>query len=352
MLAQRVSRLWFVGVVAGFVLFGAPGTASAEAPKCPTTTRLYELPAGLTWPHPRAACTDADNDPIKIMLTDPPEFGTFDPPFKLPFNSPDNLISIDTELEYTANADAAGNRDVMKFKAVAGGEESNEFEIDVWILPANSLPVCKDLALNVQAGSSIAIAPECTDANGSTFELHLTDPPDPPDHGTFDPEHKIYTAAARYAGQDSMTLEVEDRWKQRSAPITVTITVTPAPGQPTATADKKAPTLALVAKSPLKSRKALRRGIRLTALASEAGRIAIEARVSSKVAQKLRIDPLVGSLTRNIKAGKSTLKLKLYRKVRADLADLRHFRVRLVARMVDAAGNLRTKRLRVVLQKS
>ena len=146
-----------------------------------------------------------------------------------------------------------------------------------------------------------------------------------------------------------MTFTVSDDWHVPSEQRTVTITVTPAPGQPTATADKKPPTLALVAKSPLKSRKALRRGIRLTALASEAGRIAIEARVSSRVAQKLGIDPLVGSLTRSIKAGKSTLKLKLYRKVRADLADVRHFRLRLVARMVDAAGNLRTKRLRVML---
>ena len=43
--------------------------------------------------------------------------------------------------------------------------------------------------------------------------------------------------------------------------------------------------------------------------------------------------------------------MKLYRKVRADLADLKRFRLRFVARMVDAAGNLRTKRLRITVQK-
>jgi len=41
------------------------------------------------------------------------------------------------------------------------------------------------------------------------------------------------------------------------------------------------------------------------------------------------------------------LKLKLDRDARTPLATLRHVKLKLVARMVDAAGNLRTKRLRV-----
>jgi hypothetical protein len=341
MLAQRVSRLWFVGIVAGLILLGGPGTASAAAPTCPTQTRLYELPAGLPWTHPRPACRDADNDPITIRITDGPEFGTF---------APDDLeYPIDEPRTYTANADAAGQRDVMKFKAIAGGQESNEFQIDVWILPAHSAPVCKDLALSVQAGASVAIAPDCVDADGDRFELHVGETPV---HGTYDPVLRTYTAAARYAGQDSLTYFAVDRWKQVSAEAKVTINVTQAAGgQPTATGDKTAPTLTLAAKSPMKSRKALRGGIGLTATASEPGRVVIEALLTSTVAKKLGIEQRVGSIARNLKAGKNTLKLKLYRKVRGDLADVKRFRLRLVARMVDAAGNLRTKRLRVTVQR-
>jgi hypothetical protein len=342
MLAQRVSKLWFASIVAGLVVLGgAPGIASAAPPSCDEPERaLYQLPAGLTWTHPRANCTDPEGDPITIEITQQPTYGTFDPADPLP---------IDQVRSYTAKADAAGQRDSLKWRATTQDGASPEFQVDVWILPGHSAPACKDLALSVQAGTSVAIAPECVDADGDSFTLRVTSAPA---HGTYDPVRGTYTAAARYAGQDSMTFEVVDDWRQVSAPGKVTITVTQAPGQPTATSDKTAPTLALVARSPLRSRKALRRGIRLTAMASESGRIVIEAHVSAKVAQKLGIDERVGSLARNLKAGKTTITLKLYRKARADLADLKQFRVRLVARMVDAAGNLRTKRLRVLLQRS
>jgi hypothetical protein len=340
MLAKRVSRLWFAGVVAGFVLLGVPTTASAAPPRCTDDAQvLYQLPAGLTWTHPRAKCTDADGDPITIEITDQPDYGTFDPPGPLP---------IDQRRFYTANADAAGQRDSLKWRAVTHDGATDEFQVDVWIMPAHSAPVCKDLALSVQAGTSVAIAPECVDADGDSFRLRVTKAPD---HGTYDPVRETYTAAARYAGQDSITFEVVDGWRQVSVPGKVTITVTPARGQPTATGDKTAPTLALVGRSPQRSRKALRRGIRLTALASEPGRIVIEALLNSKTAQKLGIDMRVGSLARSLKAGKTTLKLRLYRSVRDDLADVKRVRLRLIARMVDAAGNLRTKRLRITLQR-
>ena len=342
MLAQRVSRLWFVSFVAGFILLGGAGTASAAPPTCNEPARvLYQLPAGLTWTHPRADCTDPDGDAINIEISEPSEFGVFDPALPIPINQ---------VRTYTANADAAGSRDSMKFRAVtpSNGEMSAEFQVDVWILPANSKPVCNDLALNVQAGASVVIAPECVDADGDTVALRVSKAPQ---HGTYDPVTGTYTAAARFAGQDSMTFTARDEWRLESDPRTVTITVSQAPGQPTATGDKTAPTLTLAAKSPMRTRKALRRGIKLTATASEPGRVVIEALLTSTVAKKLGIDERVGSIARNLKAGKTTLKLKLYRKVRADLADLKRFRLRLVARMVDAAGNLRTKRLRVAVQR-
>jgi hypothetical protein len=339
MLAQRVSRLWLLSVVAGFILLGGPGTASAAPPVCDEPERvLYQLPAGLKWTHPRASCTDPDGDPIRIEISEPSEFGTFDPPGRIP---------IDAVRTYQANADAAGKRDSMKFRAVtANGDASDEFQVDVWILPANSAPACNDLALTVQAGATVVIAPQCVDADGDSFELRVSKLPQ---HGTYDPVRGTYTAAPRFAGQDSMTFTVRDEWRLESHPRTVTITVGQTSGQPTATGDTTAPTLVLAAKSPQRSRKALRRGIRLTAMAGEPGRVVIEALVGAKLAEKLGIETRVGSLARDLKAGKTTFKLRLYRKVRADLADIKRLRLRLVARMVDAAGNLRTTQLRVTL---
>jgi hypothetical protein len=336
---HRVSKAWFVGVVTAILLLGVPGTANAAAPECAAEPALYQLPAGLTWLNPRAPCTDADGDPITVEVIDAPDYGTL---------QPDGPQPIGTERRYTAKADAAGNRDSMRFVAVANGERSNEFQVDVWILPPHSAPVCKDAALTVQAGSSVAIAPECADADGDTFVLSVRDAPR---HGTYDPARRTYTAAPRFAGQDSMTFVVVDEWKLVSEPRKVTITVTPAPGIPTNAADKTAPTLRLHARSTLRSRSALRRGIRITATASEAGRIVIEALVDSRTARRLGIDARVGSLARSLAPGTTTLKLRLYRKVRASLADQTRVTLRLIARIVDSAGNLGTERLRIRLEK-
>jgi hypothetical protein len=331
---MRVSRIWFVSVAAGLLLLSAPGSASAAAPVCAADVALYELPAGLTWLNPRAPCTDADGDAITVQVVDGPDHGTLAPAGTQP---------IDAKRFYTANPDAAGTRDSMKFVAVANGEQSNEFQVDVWILPAHSAPVCKDLAVAVQAGSSVAIAPDCVDADGDTFTMSVRQAPK---HGTYNPARRTYTAAARFAGRDSMTFGVVDEWNLASAPHKVTITVTPAPGQPTLSSDKVAPRLKLAARKPLTAR-ALRRGLRLTATASEPGRIVIEALISRTTAQDLGIETRVGSLSRDIGAGKTSLRLKLYRDARSRLGTLRHVKLKLVGRMVDAAGNVRTKRLRV-----
>ena len=336
---MSVRRVWLISVAAAFLLLGAPGTASAAAPRCAAKPALYQLPAGLTWLNPRAPCTDADGDPITVEIVDPPDFGTL---------RPDGPQPIDVRRWYTAKADAAGNRDSMKFVAVANGERSNEFQVDVWILPANSAPVCKDLELTVQAGSSVAVAPACVDADGDRFVLSVGNPPD---HGTYDPVRRTYTAAPRFAGRDSMTYTVVDEWKLVSAPRTVTITVRPAPGKPANTADNTAPALDLDARSRLRLRRALRRGIRLRATANEAGRLVIEARVSRRTARRLGIDRRVGSLARELAAGTTRLKLRLYPDARRRLAGRKRVRLRLVARMVDAAGNLGTKRQRITLVK-
>ena len=73
----------------------------------------------------------------------------------------------------------------------------------------------------------------------------------------------------------------------------------------------------------------------------------IEALVGSATALDLGIDRRVGTLARDLAAGKTTFRLRLDRDVRAPLATLRRVRLRLIAHMVDTAGNVRTKRLTV-----
>jgi hypothetical protein len=328
-----MSRIWFVSVAAGLVLLGVPTSATAAAPVCAADAALYELPAGLTWLNPRAPCEDADGDAITVEVADPPDFGRL---------SPDGPQPIDARRFYSANADAAGNRDSMKFVAVANGERSNEFQVDVWILPPHQPPVCKDLAVSARAGTSVAIAPSCTDPDGDRFALSVVDAPK---HGTYDPARHTYTAARRYSGRDSMTFAVVDEWNLVSAKRKITITVTPRPGGQ-ASSDKTAPQLKL---KPLRARSSLRRGIRLKATASEPGRVVIEALVGAATALDLGIDRRVGSLARDLPAGETRLRLRLDPGARAQLATLQRVRLRLVAHMVDAAGNLRTKRLRIRL---
>ena len=330
-----MSRISFAVVAAILFLLAVPAAAPAAAPVCTADPALYELPAGLTWLNPRAPCTDADGDAITVEVADPPDFGSL---------SPAGAQPIDARRFYTAKADAAGNRDSMKFVAVANGERSNEFQVDVWILPAHQPPVCTDLAVSVRAGSSIAIAPSCTDHDGDTFSLNVLSAPK---HGTYDPSHRTYTAARRFAGRDTMTFAVIDEWQLASVKRKITITVKPGKGR-ALTGDKTAPRLKLKA---LRSRSSVRRGIRLKATASERGRVVVEALVGSATALDLGIDRRVGTVARDLAAGTTRFRLRLVRDVRAQLATLKTVRLRLVAHMVDAAGNLRTKRLTVRLRR-
>jgi hypothetical protein len=330
-----------VTVVAGLVLLGVPNAASAAPPVCQAEEVLYQLPAGSTWKTtPRAPCTDADGDPISIEISDAPDFGTFDPP---------GMLSIDAVRSYTANADAAGNRDRMKLRAVANGETSaQEVTWDVWILPPNHAPACADLALTVRAGASIAVpVPSCTDADSDRYYLSVLDGPA---HGTY--AFGMYRPASGFTGRDSMGFAVVDEWGAASVPGRITITVTPEPPrtQGDGPADRTAPRLRLAAPSSMRARKALRRGIRFTATTSEAGRLVVEAFIDRSTARGLRINRRVGTLSRRLSAGDTTVKLKLARKARNRLRTLDEVSLKLIARISDAAGNVRTERLRVTLR--
>jgi hypothetical protein len=124
----------------------APAAAGAVPPSCVNEPYVVALPAGVTTVAPTGACIDIDHDPIEIEITDSPDFGTLDPPGTIP---------IEQERRYTTNADAQGKTDVIKYRAVAAGEDSNEVTVEVNIGPVNRAPVCGDVAFSTPAGNSI-----------------------------------------------------------------------------------------------------------------------------------------------------------------------------------------------------
>jgi Big-like domain-containing protein len=343
-------RLLLFGLAAGCMFAAAPATASAAAPTCDASASVYALPAGLSHANPEPLCEDADGDPISIEVVTPPTHGTLDPAGAAP---------IDTVRTYTADAGAAGQEDTMTFHAVAGGETSNDFSITVNILEANHAPVCDDAAVEVQSGESVAI-PACTDADpGDTLTTTVVHAPE---HGTYDEATGMYTPAAGFTGDDSMTLGAEDAWEQSGLGV-ITITVTAAPQQPPVTPpvkpkpkpqsspkpDLTAPSLALA------TRTVSRRTVSFTATTNEAGKLVLQVLVDRRTARRLKLKRhpatavVVGSLTRDLAAGSRTVRVKLTDKARARLKGATGVELRLVARLTDAAGNVRTERMRFPL---
>jgi hypothetical protein len=349
MSAHRWPGLWCVSLVIGIAMLLMPGSAGAAPPVCEGGPFLYDLPAGLTHVNPRAPCTDADGDAITIEVRTPPHLGTL---------SPAGTIPIGEIRFYTANADAAtvpAPRDTMTFVAHAGGEESGPVTTDVKIAPPNHAPVCDDLAVTVASGHSIRIpTPHCVDVDNGTPEVIV----DKPGHGTYDPKTKRYTPKAGFTGKDTMTFAGVDYWRVSSKVGRVTIRVTRGSGPATSSPvshDHRAPSLGIDAPATLTLGTALRRGILFTARTSEAGRLTAKLYVGRNTARrfKLKKNPpdrvRVGKVARHILAGKTVVRVKFSRRARARLKNASKVRVTLVARLPDVAGNVRTKRVRIVL---
>lgn len=353
MVAHTGPRLWCISLAAGFAMLVLPQAASAAAPECDTTPRQVSIPAGSSHENPRAPCMDADGDAITIQTVTPPPNGTL---------SPADSVPIDDRQTYTADADAAGKTDVMTFRAVANNEESLTFNIEVQIGDPDRAPTCDGTSATVQAGHAVDVPLSCTDPDGNGITIDA----DQPAHGTFAAGR--YTPAAGFSGQDTITFRATDEWGLTSDDAVATITVKPAPKPPvttqpsphhhTAPADKTVPSLILVAPSPLASRRALRRGIPFTASTSEAGSLSVQLFVGRGTARRYGIDRhatsrvLVGTLTRDLAKGDNAVKVKLFRKARARLKKAESVRLRMIARIADAAGNVRTERLRITLERS
>jgi hypothetical protein len=352
MSAHRGPRPWYVGLAIGVAMLLMPGSASAAPPVCEGGPFLYDLPAGLTHVNPRAPCTDADGDAITIEVRTPPHLGKL---------TPAGTIPIDEVRFYTANADAANApapRDTMTFVAHAGGEESSPVTIDVKILPPNHAPVCDDLAVTVTSGHSVRIpTPHCVDADNDTPQVIF----DKPDHGSYDARSGRYTPKSGFTGKDTMTFAAVDYWDVSSKVGKVTIRVKQGSGTGTTnpgSRDRRAPSLAIDAPSSVEIDRALRRGILFTARTNEAGRLAVKLYVGPRTARRFSLKKhathrvRVGKVARHVVAGKTVVSVKLSRRARARLKQAGTVRLILVAKLSDAAGNVRTKRVTIVLRRS
>jgi Bacterial Ig domain len=241
----------------------------------------------------------------------------------------------------------------------AGTGGSLQLSIDI-----NHPPVCKNIAISVETGKSVEVPfPDCVDADDDDFGVYIEDEPA---HGIFDYDTGLYTPSAGFVGKDSMTFRAYDSWDAESELGLITITVTSAPSPPPQPSpqpqpnpppqpDVTAPTLELVPPSALTLRTALRRGLRFAVTSNEAGRLVVRAFVSRKTARRLKINRnargpvVVGRLARDIAAGEAAVKVKLSRKARSKLRHATSVKMRIVAKITDAAGNARTEALSLTL---
>jgi Big-like domain-containing protein len=353
---MSTNRVWYssLAIAVALLLHAAP--ARAAAPVCDGGPFLYALPAGLTHVEPRAPCTDADGDAITVDVSVAPHLGTL---------SPAGAMPIDTVRFYTANADAASvtnPRDTMTFVATAGGEQSTPMRVDVKILPPDNAPVCTDVAVTVASGHSVHIpTSQCTDADGGIPTVVF----DKPAHGTFDATTGRYRPKPGFTGKDTMTFAAVDYWKVSSKVGTVTIKVTKGSGGGgggggggSATADHRAPKLVITVPPRLDLAGALADGIPFTVQTNEEGRLAVNVYVSRRTARHfgLKKDPhkrfRIGRVVSHLTPGKTVVTAKLSSRAQSHLAGARRVRLTLVAKVSDAAGNVRTKHARLVLRHS
>jgi hypothetical protein len=118
------------------------------------------------------------------------------------------------------------------------------------------------------------------------------------------------------------------------------------------------PKLNLSGKSSLKMATALRKGMRLTVRSSVPGRLVLKAYVDKKTARRLHIKRhakgpvVVAALTKHIGDGRSTVTLKLARKVKPHLRHAKRVKVALKATITDVDGNRKTDRSKLVLTRN
>ena len=337
-----------------------PAAASAAPPTCSPATGLEaEVQAGESITLPAAPCTDSDGDAVSIEITQEPSSRAAgahrDPTDRGRAHVP-------------ANPDAGGLSDTIKFRAVAGGENSNEATFEIHI-SVNHAPVCPghvEVTI-VQDSKLVFTSNACSDEDGDPLSVFLIEPPS---HGSITPLSPVppwtYTPAPGYVGHDRLIYQAHDA-STNSGPAELGITMTAAPRvtppvvtppvvSPPAT-DVTAPALSLATLSrTLALRRTLTRGVRVTLTLGEPGRAVIRLLLSRADARRLGINRkakravVVGKISRTLAAGQAKVNVKLTRKARRRLARVRRVKLTLDVAVTDAAGNLQRVRRHLILR--
>ena len=345
-----------VGAVLALILLALPASAAADPPVCDPLTGLEaSVRAGESITMPTAPCFDPDGDDVSIKVTQEPIHGTLDPEGELP---------IATARTYTADADAGGLTDTIKFRAIAGGEESDEATLEIDISAPNHAPVCPGhVELEVAAGDTIVFAQNaCTDEDGDPLSVLLVQPPS---HGAITPLSPTppwtYTPAAGYLGRDFFSYQAFDGSSESNVgEVGITITAASSPGTggppppvvtPQPPRDATAPTLSLRARATALKR-ALKRGLSVTLTAGEPGRATVRLLLSKRDARRLGLKRRVGRLSRAVAAGETKVAVKLTRKAKRRLARVRRVKLTLEVTITDAAGNVRRVTRAITLRRT
>jgi hypothetical protein len=331
---HMVQRATPTALLAAGLLLALPGVAHGQGPAppfCPSTF-YFEVDGNATTTLGGTApfCFDFEGDEYTLVVKTEPEHGTVD-------------VNVDDTFDYTPD-DGYLSMDSFTFVAVDDDGESNVATVDILVLPPNHAPVCiTPVTLRVVAGQRLPLDPTlvCTDPDG-----HLPFPEliTAPSHGQFDLTGPViaYVPNPGYVGPDLVQFRVRDARGAASNIATLHIIVEPPAPLPTGTgppADTTAPS-ADVERAGRQKLKALRsKGLRLRLTLDEPGTATISVLVSRATARRLRIPVRVGTTTRELDAGEHVLRVRLTARARKRLRRTARIRLRVVANVVDAAGN-------------
>jgi chitinase len=165
------------------------------------------------------SCSDADNDTLSFAIGSPGSKGV--------------ASVVNGVLRYAANVGASGT-DVFTYTANDGnGGVSAPATVTLTITapPANAVPVCVDRMGSVEAGSSVDVAPSCSDGDNDTLSFAIGSPGS---KGVASVVNGVlrYAANVGASGTDVFTYTASDGRGGVSAPATVTITITGVPPVP------------------------------------------------------------------------------------------------------------------------
>jgi hypothetical protein len=334
-----LSTCWVMGA-----LMLLPAAAQAAPPSCEDITATTLPGHALTGPSP---CTDADGDDFTGFSASP-QHGTV------------TANSVDGTVTYTPDDGFVGH-DTFTFTATAGGDTSAPANADILV---DTAPACSDSSNTVRSGSSLVISIDdipCDDADAPpSLDIFIDDP----QHGTLTdgPGNAVtYTPNPGFVGTDSFAYSAEDGFGLHSDAATMSIRVTAAPvvtPPPTTSTppDTTPPTIGI--RHPRqKIKNARSKGVTLVETSSEPGTLSVRISVDKQTARKLKIKRnarravVVGTLTEEVGAGRTTLHVKLSAKARKVLKRARKVKLQITVTITDAAGNTTSRTLRVTLKR-